>query len=109
MILHKAMWSDKVSLILFILFVFAGTGYFTKDLNATPILFIAALNIVYHVREKYLFALNLLDKHEDVAAEMGISTPRKRKRTLMANIIVIIILSGFVVGLGFIGYTLIFP
>jgi len=75
---------DKVSLVLLIVFMVAGIGYFTgADRMGSPLLLIAALYLVYTVNEsgKFFERLQELgDKYPGLLHDLGFSKFTQRKR-----------------------------
>jgi len=105
----KRLWEDKVSLSLFLLFVFGTIGFFTKELNVTAMLGpFGALYIMFQVNEKGKFFDKLRADHDTVASEMGVGGIFKYRPTIFARIINLIMLLGFIFMLGLVAYKFIF-
>lgn len=106
----KRFWEDKVSLIMFTIFIFATIGYFTKELNVTPLLgSFGALYMLFQINEKGKFFDKLREKYPEVATEVGIpSTFKKYNYGIFSLIVNIIIFLGTLFLLGIVAYKFIF-
>ena len=99
----KRFWNDKVSLILLIVFMVAGIGYFTgADSMGSPLLFIAALNVVYSVNESGRFLQRLQDlegEYPGLLHDLGLHEYHHKKHWFEIFVQVLIYLGSlFVIG-----------
>ena len=109
--LFRRFWEDKVSLILFVIFILALIGYFTKELNVTPLLAgFGAGYIMFRINEKGKFFDKIREEYPEVAVEIGIPSIFKKPffYGIFSMVINIIILLGTLFMLGLVAYKFIF-
>ena len=96
-------WRDKVSLILLVVFIAMGIGYFSAEKNYTPALFMAALYIIASVIEKGKLMDFLIENSKTIKVREELQLPlsiySKKEWTTFEMIVQIIIMLGTVITL----------